>query len=170
MATVSGSFNINTSFVQTLTGIPGAVAVAIPVNQSAQIQLAAGTIVDAIDLKYSKTLTLAAAALTIDLTTLLDVAGNVVNFAKIKTILIYNKSQTTDLLVGNAASNPWVGFCSSGVATITVGRSTLANKGVFALVAPGLAGLPVSGTSKAIKLDPGAATFDIDIEITGTSV
>src|SRR5205807_8236290 len=65
-----------------------------------------------IDIQYVNTLTLAAAATTLDLTNLLDPFGVAINFAVVRRIRIRPKT-TTDgqlLTLSGGASNPWTAF------------------------------------------------------------
>ena len=171
MATITGKTGVSTSWQQTLTGLP--VSVPVQVLQSWGFQVStSGTGVDQADLKYTKTLSLAATPTTLDLTALTDVAGNAVNFARVKSVTIRNKD-TTDghtVLCGNAAATQWTGFVSSATATWTVFPSSSNNDGFFVFTAPNTTAAAVSGSSKSLKLDPGANTISVDIEIVGASV
>lgn len=127
-----------------------------------------GTAADQITLQYINTLNLAGAAQTLDLTSLLDPLGGAVSFAKVRVIRIRTRA-TTDgqaLVLSGGASNPWTGFLN-GAGTFTIQASTAANPAWFTLDAPNTAGMAVSGTSKTLKFDPGANTYQVDIEIYG---
>jgi hypothetical protein len=172
MATVTGTINVNTSTQQAgAATIPGNVT-ALTVNQSFRLNFAAsGTAADKVDLKHTKTYTLAAAATTIDLTALADVYGGTVNFARVRSITIRIKT-TTDgqtLVLSGGASNPWTALINSA-GTLTLQAGTANNDAVFVISAPNTTGWVTSGTSKTLKFDPGASTYDIEVEIMGASV
>jgi hypothetical protein len=172
MPGVTGSININTTFNQPITGIPGSSVPSISNQQSIKVQFSntSGSGANQVNLKHSKTYVLAAAPLDLDLTSLTDVVGNAVTFAKIRSISVVNKS-TTDgqvVVVGYATttSNAWTGLLSNP-GTITIEPSTTSNAGAWIQTAPNTTGWAVSSSSKLIQLDPGANTITVDVEIVG---
>lgn len=109
--------------------------------------------------------TLTAATEEIDLTTLTDPGGQAINFARIKGYGLFNfsvagGSSAGNLIVGGAASNPWAApFDGTGTSKLVVGPGP--SSGVPGGVVHWFGdatGLAVSGTSKVLKLDSGAAT------------
>jgi hypothetical protein len=81
------------------------------------------------DLEYHATLNIAAnSANTITLSSLSDPFGNAIVFARIKQMQIrvlgtaQNAGSTGGpILVGNAASHAWTGFCQTGTSNVAVG-------------------------------------------------
>jgi hypothetical protein len=171
MAVVTATLKLNTTTTQTAAGIPGQ-ATSLAGTQSMTTNLGSGTVLDAADLKYSKTLVFAAStAQNLDLSALTDVYGNAVNFARIRSISINVLGQVdgSSLTVGAAAANPWAAVLGA-TGTLTLFPATAANAGFFALTAPNTTGMVVSGTSKVLKLLPSAHAFSADVEIVGASV
>lgn len=173
MAAVTGSISTNTSFSQTPSNIPGSSITPLTNAQTIKFQVStSGTAADQVDLKYSATLTFTAStAQTLDLTSLTDVYGGAVNFARVKSITISMKS-TTDgatLTLGAAGSNPWAAILGT-TGTLVMQAATANNPSMLVLTAPNTTGWVTSGTSKAFKLTPSAHAFSVDIEITGCSV
>jgi hypothetical protein len=74
-----------------------------------------------------------------------------------------------NVTLSGGASNPWTGILSA-TGTLIVFPSTVNNQGILFLSAPNTTAAVVSGTSKTLKLDPGANTITVNIEITGASV
>lgn len=124
------------------------------------------------------TATLAGAILDIDLTSLVDGGGNPVNLARAKGLAIYHLTATAGytVLVGGAASNAW----SAPFNGSTTAKNTLfpaCNDATGALVpgkiemaAPDATGIAVSGTSKILRLDPGANTVLVAYFLFGCDV
>jgi hypothetical protein len=170
---VTGSIALNSQFSQGTTNVPGNNLVQLSNNQAVKFATtASGTAADQVDLKYSRTITLAAAPTALDLRSLTDVFGGAVAFARVKSVQIVNKSSTDGYTVtvgySTTTSNAWVGFLSNP-GTFVVGPSTASNAGFFAITSPNATGWPVSSSSKLLNLDPGANTVVVDIEITGCS-
>ena len=131
--------------------------------------LADGVGLDQADLLWHDERTLTAAAETLDLTALTrTVFGDsaTVNFAKVKALLIKNKSTTAAqvLTVGAAATNAWTNWTSVVGSTFYVQPN-----GIEFKWAPDLAAWAVRGTNKNLKIDPGSATIVYRIAILGTS-
>jgi hypothetical protein len=169
---VTGSLKLTTSFQQAASGLPGNQTASLSVQQSPACNFStSGTAADQCDLKHTKTYSfVASTAQTIDLTALTDVFGNAVSFVKVRSITFIFQGTTdgASLTLGNAASNAWTGFLNAA-GTLTIYPSSASNSGIFALTAPNTGGMPVSGTSKSLKMAPSAHNFNVDIEIAGTS-
>jgi hypothetical protein len=135
-----------------------------------QSYFASGTLLDQIDGLSPMLLTFVASTpQTLDLTALTDALGTAITTARVRFVLFKNLATTDgyNLTVGGAGANEWNGPLSSG-GKLTVGPSTASNDGFALLSAPHTTGYPVSGTSKLLKLDPGANAFQSVILI-GTS-
>lgn len=109
----------------------------------------------------------------VDLSTMTDPYGAAVNFAKVRGLMIVNFSTSAVLTVGAAASNPWTALMGGTTPTFFVGPGYL--DATTGKVHPGYeikargdaAGFAVSGSSKVLKLDPGASTFDYFLALIG---
>lgn len=128
--------------------------------------LANGTGVGEAQYFYSRRLSLAGAAQTLDIYGgLTDGLGATLNFATVRALIIHNRSSTTGhiLTIGNAASNQFAGFLGAVDDTVI-----LRPGGTIVLLAP-RDGYPVTqAAADLLKLDPGANTFDVDVIIVGT--
>lgn len=171
MANVTGSISTQTSMTQASTTVPGSVT---PLSNAQSLKCTfqtSGTAADTVDLKYSATLTFSAStAQTLDLTSLTDIYGGAVNFARVRSLTISMKS-TTDgatLTIGNAASNAWAAILGA-TGTLVMQAATSTNASMLVLTAPNTTGWVTSGSSKSLKLLPSAHAFSVDIEITGCS-
>lgn len=179
MAVVTGTVNLNAGFTQVVTsGVPSSLSLPALVNQS--YAYANGTGAGQCDLFYAKILALAAAATTLDLTSLTDLNGAAINFARVREILIINQAVTAayTLTLGLGASNPWstgpIQASSTIVIPPSVGQVTpFANNARFALGDPytvgATSGWYIDGTHKTFKLDPGANTLNALIILLGCS-
>lgn len=79
-------------------------------------------------------------------------------FSKVKALFVINRAESTgDLVIGNAATNPWPGPFSSAAQTVRVVPG-----GVLLVVQPN-AGWPVTSTAKSLKLaaESGSVTYDL---------
>ncbi|GAC1309256.1 MAG: hypothetical protein NVSMB14_13390 [Isosphaeraceae bacterium] len=115
------------------------------------------------------TLSLAAAAQTIDLTALTDPQGNAVSFTAVKRIRLYPKT-TTDgqiLTLAPGATNPWLSLIGTSTGTLILQSSSAKNKAWLEIVAPNTTGYAVSSTNKTLSFNPGTATVGVDYEIFG---
>jgi len=132
--------------------------------------LSQGTGLDAGDVLWHDTRTLTATTSeNLDLAgSLTNGLGTTVTFAKVKAIIIVNKSTTAgyNLDIGNATSNGWTTMFGGSTHTIKVGPG-----GCFANWNPSLAGFAVTAaTGDQLKINNGnAASVDYDIVIIGTS-
>lgn len=171
MAVVTGSIKTQTTFTQTPSSLPGTVTPAT-IGQSFNTTFSNGTAADAVNLKYTATLSFTAStAQTLDLTALTDIYGGTVNLARVRSLSIKMKS-TTDgatLTLGAAATNPWAAILGT-TGTLVMQASTSTNDATLILTAPNTTGWVTSGSSKSFKLLPSAHAFDVDIEITGATV
>ncbi len=107
---------------------------------------------------------------TIDLTSLTDLNGNAMNFARVRDIVFYNPNATVThtVTVYAGASNGWAYLPA------TPGLTVLANGGMVWLHDPnsatGIIGMVTSGSSKTITMDPGALATALSVYIIGNSV
>ncbi len=170
MAVVTGSIKTQTLMTQTASTVPGSVT-PLSNSQTLNCTFGNGTTADNVDLQYPATLTFASStAQTLDLTSLTDVYGGTVNFARVRSITIKMKGTTdgSTLTIGNAASNSWAAILGA-TGTYVMQASTSTNDSVWTATAPNTTGWATSGTSKSLKLLPSAHAFSVDIEITGCS-
>ncbi len=123
------------------------------------------------DQMHAKVYTLVASTpQTIDLTSLTDLNGNAMNFARVRDIVFYNANATVThfVTVYAGASNGWAYLPT------TPGLTVLANGGMVWLHDPnsstGVVGMVTSGSSKTITMDPGALTTNLSVYIIGGSV
>lgn len=173
MANVSGNSQASLSLTQIVTS--GVVTQQnLPANINQTITYSNGTGAGAIDLLYAKQLSLAGTATTLDLTSLTDLSGASINFARVRFIWIFNLATTAGytITVGNAASNAFTGFLSStGTAVCYPGSSS--NYGRLIFEDPnstgGSVGAVTGGSNKNLKLDPGANTISCFVVIGGCS-
>lgn len=132
---------------------------------------ASGTAADQVDKCYAKTLSFTAStAQNLDLTSLTDIYGNAVSFARVRSILIKPKG-TTDaatLTLAPHATNGWTNFLGASSA-LKLGMATSTNDAGFCASSPNTTGWAVSGSNKVLVLTPSAHAFDVDIEILGAS-
>lgn len=115
--------------------------------------------------EWSGTITLSAAATTLDLTSLTGLRGTTETFSKVYAMAIINNSTMTgySLMVGYAASNIWAPFWSD-----SVNVETVPPKGSRFLKENFDTGWTVDGTHKNLKLDPGSNTFTATVIIIGS--
>jgi hypothetical protein len=142
------------------------VAQAVPSIEKAQTWTS-GTGSNQANRYYEETISLAAAAVNRDLYgSLVDQFGNTLSLAKVKELLIVNKSATateTLEISGNFVTGVLWADWVDDAAKITLGPG-----GVFHVRDP-IDGYAVTNTSaERITLDPGANTFDVDLIILGT--
>jgi hypothetical protein len=93
-----------------------------------------------------------------------DPLRNMIQIDNIVAIFIRNQSVSSgDLLVGAASSNPWTApFAGSGTAKVN-----LKPGGFILLTAPAVAGYPVTGTSKMLRLETTSGQTTCDIVVFG---
>jgi hypothetical protein len=165
MSVVSAKFIPNLTVTQTpASGFLNGQTLNIPETLSANFGNGSGT--DQINYVACTTVSLAGSTTTVDLTSMTDIQGSAVNFAKVRFLIIKNNA-TTDgytLLVGGNGSNPWAGFLTTtSKLTVFPGTTTNPNGGFVILSMPSATPAAVSGTSKLLLLDPGSNTFTVDI-------
>lgn len=176
MAVVTGNLNINAAFNQTVSS--GVVAsYSVPASLSMSPSFSNGTGSGAVDLCYAKQLSLAGSATTLDLTSLADLSGATVSFARVRLIIIQNLATTAGytVTVGAAASNQWTGFLGTATSTVvlqpnvgaTAAQSIFMGLDLYSTGAT--TGAYVDSTHKSLKLDPGANTISVNILIVGGS-
>ncbi len=175
MATVTGSARSTLLFNLTGAGWLAGVSQDIKPPNAPTDTFTSGTAANQADLIYATTLTLSATPTTLDLTSLLDPLQGAVAFARVRGLYIRNNATTDgwNLTIGAAASNAWAGtsqFLSASSTIILGPSSAFPNSGRLEVWAPNTTGYVVDGTHKSLKLDPGANTFTIDIQIIGASV
>ena len=131
---------------------------------------ASGAGADQLALVHSRTYTFAASTpITLDLTALADVLGAAISFSAVRLLAWRVQSATAGyaLTVGGAGSNEWDGFLTSG-SKVVWQPSSAGNDGFGIVQAPG-AGMPVTSTSRLLKLDPGSnAVGAVDLIIAGS--
>ncbi len=129
-----------------------------------------GGLLDQCNLVHCKTYTLAASTpQTINLQSLLDIFGNSVDLARVRFIAIRNNSQVDGqvLQAGGAGTDPWVGLCSSGTATVPIYPSTANNDGFAIFQMPNSTGAAVGPTNCNLELNPGSNAYTVDVLIAG---
>lgn len=167
MAVVTGTVQLVTGFNQTNTS--GLVTTqTLPASISLTTQYANGTGAGQINLIYAKQLIFVASTpQTLDLTTLLDLSGASVNFARVRELVVQVVTATSgfNAILGNAASNAFAAFWgATGTDTVFAGSiryftdPTSVGAGVGAVT---------SGTSKSLKIDPGSNALTLNLLIAG---
>lgn len=178
MATTGGSSRLVTTFFQTVA--PGAVAsYNIPASLSQALAYTNGTGAKSYDQLHSKIYNLAAASQDIDLTSLLDVAGNSINMARAREVFVFMLAKTAGriLTVDTTLSNGWkpaIGDGSSGGKIRLFAQASDAS--VFDYfhwsdwysTGAGVGGVTGS-TSRLVRLNPGSDTFDAWVVALGCS-
>lgn len=173
MATITGNITITTSFRQVTASGFGSNQISTGGNQSYSAPFSTGGTAGAAnqaDLKHTKVYTLSGSATTIDLTNLTDDSGATISFARVRSLTVRNRS-TTDgqtVTVTAGASNGWTAPGGSGWSQYAF-PATSACAGFYAFTAPNTTGAVVDSTHKTLKLDPGANTITVDVEIVGCS-
>lgn len=135
------------------------------------VNFSSGTAADQVDGVALVLLTLAVSTpQNIDLSTLVDFyTGATLTVARLRFAAFKNLSKVDGpkILIGNAGTNEYDGFVSSG-GTIPVFPSTAQNDGIFFWSAPNTTAGPVDPTHKVIKCDPGS-TAQVLLAIFGTA-
>ena len=170
MASLSGSVTITASPTYSGTNSVSTPTVSPQISQT--ITFTNGTGSNQGNLLYYNQRTVTGAAETIDLTTLTDVYGTTLSWAKVKAIILINTATTAGyiLTVGAAASNAWVGgsTANAGPLVDTTDKVVIGSGGVMYFSSP-VDGFSVSGTSKNLKVDPGANTITYTLAILGNA-
>lgn len=173
MASVTGGLTLSTTFAQVNSSGLGGNPTRTGGNQNYATQfvtsLTAGS-ADAVDVKYSRVITLASTSSTYDLTNLTDDTGASISFARVRSLTIRNRATVDgyNLTIGPGAASGWVG---PGAASWSqyVFASTSGSPGVYAFTAPNTTGAVVASSSKNLKIDAGSQSVTFDIEISGCS-
>lgn len=162
-STVSGGFNESvTSGVITTQTLPASIALTT--------QYKNGTGAGAVDTIYAKQITFVASTpQTLDLTSLTDLGGASISFARVRELIIQVVSTTAgwNLTLGNAASNAFSAFWgATGTHTVMAGS-------ILYITDPNTVGSSVGAyidsTHKNLKLDPGSNAVVANILIVGCS-
>jgi hypothetical protein len=167
MAVVTGTAQLVAGFNQTnSTGL--ITTQTLPASISLTTQYTNGTGAGAINLIYAKQIALVASTpQTLDLTTLTDLSGATVSFARIRELVVQVVTTTAgfNVTLGNAAATSFAAFWgAAGTDTVFAGAiryftdPTSVGVGVGAVT---------SGTSKSLKLDPGSNNVTINLLIAG---
>jgi len=166
MATINGKVGVDVVVVTTkgldLTSAIDTLALKTAIN------ITHGTGADQADLIWHDTRTINAATNDdLDLAGVLqDAFGNVLTFARVKLLYVYNKSTDMTLTIGPAASN---GFSTPfGGTTPSV---NIKPGGIFLLIAPGATAYAVTaGTADQLRIgNAGGSATTYDIAILGAS-
>lgn len=169
---ITGSLGLNAAFTEVIPTSTGLLnQLNLPASVSIQQAFSNNTTgALTVDQIHAKVYTLAASATTIDLTSLADLGGNSMNFARVRVFLAYNQDTVASHIVTvyRGASNGW-SYLPASTGPLTVPSSG----GVVMLFDPnsatGTNGMVVSGTSKTITLDPGSNTVNLSVLIVGGS-
>jgi hypothetical protein len=167
MAVVTGTAQLVAGFNQTVSS--GLITTqTLPASISLTTQYTNGTGAGAIDLIYAKQIALVASTpQTLDLTSLADLSGATVSFARIRELVIQVVTTTPgdNVTVGDAAATAFAAFWgATGTDTVYAGSiryftdPTSIGSGVGAVV---------TSTSKSLKLDPGSNNVTINLLIAG---
>lgn len=161
----------NISFAATFNEITSNNISPVEIQQGVaqNLQYGTGTGSGQVDTFYAAKLTLSGATTTLDLTTLMDPAGNAINFARVREFIVQNTAGTAgfDVKVLASSSNGWPVlppsanpiYCRYG-AVLRFSDPTSTGSGN---------GNVVGGTTKSITFDPGANTVVIYVLIVGGS-
>lgn len=167
MAVVTGTSTVNGGFNQVVTS--GLVtSQTIPAALSLTTQYINGTGAGQINLLYAKQLSLVASTpQTIDLNALPTVDGVTSAYVRVREFILQVVTTTVDFNVtlGAAASNPWAALWG------TTGTQVVMAGSIFYFTDPTTVGASkgaiVSGTSKAVKIDPGSNNVTVNLIIAG---
>jgi hypothetical protein len=166
-AVTSGTVQHKPSLAQTFTGTEvGDYAIPAEITNLSR-NYTNGTGAGAIDLLYNKKISLAASAQTLDLTALTDPRGGTINLARVREFILCNTG-AFPVTVGAAAATQWIGMLGTIASTIVIPAGGAHNFADPTSVG-GSVGAVVTGSSKSLKLDPGANTVAIQLIIAGCS-
>jgi hypothetical protein len=132
--------------------------------------ISSGTVLDKADQMYSYYQSITgSSSVTLDLTSLADAFGDVVNFARVKAIIVVNKSTANSITVGNA-TNPFEGWISAA-GTITIPASTATNESWFAFSTPNATAFAVTaGSADELEItNDGATASIVEVMIIGAT-
>lgn len=142
----------------------------IPASLPLTTQYANGTGAAEVDTIYAKQLSLVASTpQTLDLTSLTDLAGNSINFARVRELIVQVVDTTLghDVILGDAASNAFSAFWGA-TGTETVYAGSYSHKSDPNSTGSGH-GAVVDSTHKSLKIDPGSNSVVVNILIVGCS-
>lgn len=173
---VTGSTTLNLNFAEIVTsGVVSTLNLPATINQT--VAYGNGTSTGNVDYIYAKQLSLAGSATTLDLTSLTDLNGGSVNFARVREVVVVNLATTAayTVTIGPGASNPWttgpIAVVGGVVLQPSVGQTT--GNSTFRASDPWSVGATtgwyVDGTHKTLKLDPGANTISVYVVLVGCS-
>lgn len=167
MATVTGNRSLSVSFAQSLSS-----GLITPQNLPASVSLNSayinGTGAASVDLIHAKQYTLAGAATEIDLQAIADLSGATVNMARVRELVVQVVTATAgyDVTLGNAAANAWAALWgATGTSKVFAGSTYYWSDPTSTSTRGGV----TSGTSRVLKLDPGANTVVVNVLIVGCS-
>lgn len=153
--------------VQT-SGLDGGVVAAPYKIDTGLIRLLNGIGYDQADLVFFDSRTLGGSSENLDLVGgFNDAFGSAVSPAKIKLVVIANKSQSLTLTAKSAASNGWTGMFGGSTDAVSIGKASSQAYGYLVWVAP--QGVAITaGTGDSITIS-GTAGQSYDIMVVGTS-
>lgn len=149
----------------------------IPAGITQGITYTSGTGSLQCDLIYAKQLSLAAAATTLDLTSLADLIGSSYSFARVRELIVQHLGSVGSqvVLVGSASASAFSAFmgASQQASLYAGGASSLSSYNAIRFSDPytvgSTSGAVTGASSKLLKLDPGAATISVNVIILGCS-
>ena len=145
MASITGRISVSALFSQSVPGVPTNGGQAPAVAAAISATFAPGTAgtpgaADQVDLKYTKTLSFAAAAQPLDLTNLLDVLGATITFARVRSIVLKMRGaadgNVLKLGYSGTTANAWTSLNSNPGQIFLQAFATAGNDAVFVLTAP----------------------------------
>jgi hypothetical protein len=165
--------NLNTilQISQQGSGISAGSALQIP--KSFKSILGAGNLLDQCDTIHAKQYVFVPSTpQVIDLKAgiILDLLGNPAAFSTVRLIAIRLLTQVDGaaLIIGDAVTTEWDAFLSAA-GTLKVFPGTAANDGFWILAAPNTTAMPVTSSSKSLKMDPDTAAFTAEVIIAGNA-
>ncbi len=172
---VTGGISLSVSFQEYITSgliTPETLSAALgALGQAAgDLTFTYGTGSNQVDLLYAKPLVLAATTTTVDFTSVTDLGGGSIVFARSRLFFVYNPDATAghDVGVYHGASNGWAQLPAS-----TNPLYARNNGGFVLLVDPvstgGGNGNVITGSSKNVVLDPSANTITVFVIMAGGS-
>jgi hypothetical protein len=168
---VSGSIALNIALSQSFTRAFGNAS--DPVSIAELLPLANGTGASQADRAWGGTRTLAASAnedLDLVGTALVDVTGTAVTFPKVTAVFIRAAAgNTNNVVIGAAASNPWVGLLNS-TGTITLRPDAWVMLSVGSADASGYPTVAATGDLLRVANSGAGSTVTYDILVLGKSV
>lgn len=127
--------------------------------------LASGIGADQASLMWYDTRTLVANFEDLDLWGITDCFGDTVYFGRVKGLIVYNTSSTSDLWVGGAAASTWATWLGAANDRVKVRPG-----GFLMLWAPDAAAYNIiSGAQDVLRIDSGVATITYKIAVIGST-